>query len=177
MLERIDLCLVGDYENPTLNPEPPISAELVVPILNSIIERENNSLVHVQLPKKWRDEKSNILTQFLQRFDRLLNSRRYPCSRCARICDSDDYQLVYWQEGINPYITDRYGMVAMSCYLCKKNLCGICEQNCEGTDFAMCCDKYYCQECNEVEYCQGNCTSVHQATTCTKCDAFNLNRW
>jgi len=99
VLERIDLSLVGDYQNPTINPEPPISAELVVPILNSIVEREDNSLVHIQLPKKWRDERSNVLTQFLERFDRLSNERRYQCSRCGENCedlfeDNTVYELV-----------------------------------------------------------------------------------
>ena len=57
VLERIDLSLVGVHENPTINPEPPISVELVVPILNSIVDREDNALVHIQLPKKWRMER------------------------------------------------------------------------------------------------------------------------
>ena len=64
VLERIDLSLVGDHENPTINPEPPISVSEVVPILESIIGAEGNSLVHVQLPKKWREERRDTLTQF-----------------------------------------------------------------------------------------------------------------
>lgn len=140
MLEKIDLSLVGIHQNPTIDPEPPISVELVVPILNSIIEREDNVLVHVQLPKKWRIERSDVLTQFLQSFDRLLNSRRYQCSNCEGICetrndDDGDYHLVCWNEE-RAYDIERYGMVAVSCYLCKKNFCGVCEWDCEGTDFA-----------------------------------------
>jgi hypothetical protein len=178
VLERIDLCLVGDHENPTLNPEPPISAELVVPILNSIIGREDNVLVHVQLPKKWRVERSDILTQFLQRFDRQLNNRRYPCSKpeCDGSCedlfeDDTDYQLVCWQEHRHKGY-EQYGTVAMSCYLCKKNFCGGCDWDGDGARFAMCCDKFYCDECNAVYSCQGDCTTVHQATTCNVCDVF-----
>ena len=111
-----------------------------MPILNSIIEREDNVLVHVQLPKKWRIERSDVLTQFLQSFDRLLNSRRYQCSNCEGICetrndDDGDYHLVCWNEE-RAYDIERYGMVAVSCYLCKKNFCGVCEWDCEGTDFA-----------------------------------------
>jgi len=79
VLEWIDLSLVGDHENPTITPEPPISVDLVVPILHSIVEREDNSLSHIQLPKKWRIERSATLTQFLQRFDIQLNERQYPC--------------------------------------------------------------------------------------------------
>ena len=39
-------------------------------------------------------ERSNILTQFLVRFDRELNRRRFECSvsRCEEICEgTDDY--------------------------------------------------------------------------------------
>jgi len=89
VLQYIDLSLVGGHENPSIDPEPPISASVVVPILDSIIGTEGNSLVHVQLPKKWRMERSNILTQFLVRFDRELNRRRFECSvsRCEEICE------------------------------------------------------------------------------------------
>ena len=58
VLKRIDLSLVGDHVNPTIDPEPPISVSAVVPILDSIINTEGNSLVHVQLPKKWREQRS-----------------------------------------------------------------------------------------------------------------------
>ena len=176
VLKRIDLSLVGDYQNPTIDPEPPISVSLVVPILNSIIEKEDNSLVHVHLPKKWRMERSNVLTQFLQRFDRVLNERRYQCSKCEGICATDvENAMVCWREEEIPDI-ERYGTVAMSCCLCKKNFCSVCDFNCEGTRFCcMGCEKFYCDECNYVEFCQGDCTTFYQASTCTKCDAFK--RW
>jgi len=125
VLKRIDLSLVGDHESPTITPEPPISVSVVVPILNSIIEREDNVFEHVQLPKKWRVEKSDLLTQFLITLDELLTEREYDCSRpaewlagkskcrvsfnggaCENVCqqydDLDgnglDYPLVYWQQ-------------------------------------------------------------------------------
>ena len=89
VLERIDLSLVGVYEKPVINPEPPISVSEVVPILNSIIEREDNVFEHVQLPKKWRIERHDILTQFLERFDSVLSGRRYQCTNCERMCKRD----------------------------------------------------------------------------------------
>ena len=49
VLERIDLSLVSTHESPTIDPEPVISASLVVPILESILRNPDNSLVHVQL--------------------------------------------------------------------------------------------------------------------------------
>ena len=179
VLERIDLSLVGDHEDPTLNPEPPISAALVVPILNTIINSENNSLDHVQLPKQWRIERSDILTQFLQRFNRQLNERRYPCSKleCDEICEDlfegeyTDYQFVCWQEHRHKGY-ERYGMIALSCYQCNKNLCGFCEWNNEGAEYCTYCEKFYCHECNNVDYCQG-CTTV-QAASCAVCNKIKL---
>ena len=70
IIEQIDLSLVGDHEEPTLTEiwhppikmdywcsredvvvpfDPPISCELVLPILDSIIERKGNLLKHLQL--------------------------------------------------------------------------------------------------------------------------------
>ena len=87
--------------------------------------------------------------------------------------ENDFYQLVNWQRHMHKGY-ERYGTVALSCYLCKKNFCGSCEYNCEGADFCcMSCEKYYCQECNAVVFCEGmNCTTFHQAFTCAVCDEF-----
>ena len=77
VLQDIDLSLVGIHENPNLEPEPPILVSDVVPILNSILDMEGNSLVHVQLPKKWRNERSADLTSFLEkRFETVLDRNR-----------------------------------------------------------------------------------------------------
>ena len=39
-LERISLSLVGDHEDPTIDPKPPISVSAVVTILDSITGTE-----------------------------------------------------------------------------------------------------------------------------------------
>ena len=195
-------------KNPTITPEPPISVSVVVPILNSIIEREDNVFEHVQLPKKWRVEKSDILTQFLISLDEVLTEREYDCSRpaewlagkskcrvsfnggaCENVCqqydDLDgnglDYPLVYWQQHRRHYhrrhdqyeqrhYNDKYGTVAVSCYQCMKKFCGFCEWNTGGIDFCPCCEKMYCQECNDVEHCQGsNCRGTVRKS-CEVCD-------
>ena len=174
VLERIDLSLVGDHENPTINPEPPISVSTIVPILDSIIGAEGNSLVHVQLPKKWREERSNILTQFLQRFDTKLNDRRLECSKHpAEICEgSDEYELalVYWQDD-----DVCYGMTGLTCYECKNNFCLSCYEN---GNFNICriCEKWYCEDCKIVAHCQGgNCSTSYQPSSCEICDV--MKNW
>ena len=202
-LKRIDLSLVGDYENPNITPEPPISAAVVVPILNSIIEREDNVFEHVQLPKKWRIEKSDILTQFLIRLDEVLTESEFYCSKpsrwprvifpggaCENVCqqydlDGLDYYLVCWQQGrhyddpfAQRFHDDKYGIVAFSCYQCMKKICGVCEWNGGAIDLCLSCEKMYCGECNRVEHCEGiNCSGsdTGQVRSCEVCDT--LKSW
>lgn len=64
IIEQIDLSLVGDGEDPRLDPEPPISCELVTPILDRIIEREGCSIKHLQFPYRWRSEDISTNSDF-----------------------------------------------------------------------------------------------------------------
>jgi len=67
VLERIDL---GDTR-------PLLEVDVVVPLLNSILDREDNSLSYVDLPFQWRkDWKDNVMVaSFLRRFNDSLLSR------------------------------------------------------------------------------------------------------
>ena len=171
VLERIDLSLVDEHENPTINPDPPISVDAVVPILESIISEDLYKLVHVQLPKKWRVEKSDILTTFLQNFDTVLQVRKIQCSgsNFGEACDTRvgnfNDPLVEWQQ--NSY---EYGHLNFSCYKCRKNFCNVCRDN-SCVDFCKTCEKYICQHCSTVEYCQGsNCSTPEQPASCKFCN-------
>jgi len=160
VLERIDLSLVGDHENPAITPEPPISAAVVIPILNSILNTQGNSLVHVQLPKKWREERSDVLTQFLARFDRMLNERRFQCSKGCGICEGNEgFQLA----------NQRDGVIDITCYQCMENFCFGCFENCE-IDQCKCCEKVYCSGCNKVEWCE----MCGDTMTCRACDVVKV---
>ena len=169
VLERIDLSLVGDYESPDINPTPSISAQrsffisaaAVIPILENIINTENNSLIHVQLPKHWREERTDIFIQFLERFDRMLNERRLQCSKGCGVCEGSEYF---------PLVDQRRGVITITCYQCMKHLCSRCHENYE-IDFCKCCEKVYCVDCNEVDTCQecrGNVAS------CKVCDVVKV---
>ena len=184
VLERIDLSLVGDHERPSINPEPPISVDAVVPILHSIIAEVGNELVRVQLPEKWRVERSSNLTSFLQRFDRELESRKIKCSgklyseceipECEEICEGTNGEpLVSWDGGHERgYIYNIYGMSAFHCNECKQNFCRLCyissSLDDNGTSFCNFCEKYYCSSCDEsirYRYCNDCGTS-----SCYVCD-------
>jgi len=159
VLKRIDLSLVGDHENPTLEPEPPISVAVVIPILENIMNKKGNSLIHVQLPKKWRVERSVILVQFLERLDRMLNERRFQCSKGCGVCEgSEDF----------PSVNQRRGVIDITCYQCMKNFCFGCFENCE-IDQCKCCEKVYCNDCNKVHWCE-----VCSKASCKACDVVNV---
>ena len=56
LLRQIDLSLVEQHESPVIEPKLAISATVAIPLIDSFIEREN-SVEHIQLPRKWREEK------------------------------------------------------------------------------------------------------------------------
>jgi len=49
IIEQIHLSLFTEHQRPILYPEPPISCDIDLPILHSIIEREGCSLKHIQI--------------------------------------------------------------------------------------------------------------------------------
>lgn len=165
LLERIDLSLVGDHENPDINPEPLISVSVVVPILHSIIAEEGNELVHVQLPKKWRVERDIELGRFLAVFDMALRERSFTCSNemcpCPRF-ESTGRSLIHWY-GTEEGLGGRYGMNGFSCYNCIKHFCADCY---DALDFCNSCEKYYCNDCANVANRCGFCSTKF----CDNCD-------
>jgi hypothetical protein len=140
----------------------------VVPILENIIETEGNSLVQIQLPKKWRVEQRNILTAFLARYDSALNRRRLVCSgsHCERICEgTNDFSLVSINTAV-PSSTRRYeglayGMNCITCSQCTSSYCSRC-QNGIWCMFCKTCEKIYCSDCNNEYY--------ERKSACSECD-------
>ena len=53
VLEQIDISLVRKHEKPKIKPEPQISQEVVLPILDSIVSSDGCSLTHIKFPDKW----------------------------------------------------------------------------------------------------------------------------
>jgi len=52
VLEQADLSLVKMHESPTINPDPLLSEDTVLPILSSIVDTHGNNVKHLYLPKK-----------------------------------------------------------------------------------------------------------------------------
>jgi len=150
VLESIDLTLVGDNKSPNINPEPPISAEIVVPILESIIDMEESVLLKVQLPKKWRVEKSDILTNFLRKFGRVLVDREIDCCgyNCEEICGA-----TRTRSGAGSALVcsdteqNRYGITTFACSKCDRTYCtSRCRDDCLN-HLCDVCERFYCEHC------------------------------
>ncbi|KAK1740900.1 SPX domain-containing protein [Skeletonema marinoi] len=77
IIEQIDLSLVGEHQRPNISPEPQISWSHVLPILDSIIEREGCSLMHLQFPQVWREEPSaeSEFHAFILRYNQMRRNR------------------------------------------------------------------------------------------------------
>lgn len=90
-LEQIDLSRVGMHQGDLLSRhagrEPLISADHVIPVLDSIVGEEGSSLNDLQLPKFWHQ--SRMLDDFLTRYIRYLQSQPAICSECQR--DGEQY--------------------------------------------------------------------------------------
>ncbi|KAL7533930.1 hypothetical protein ACHAXR_005532 [Thalassiosira sp. AJA248-18] len=62
VLERVDLSLVSWGQSPVIDPNSLLCDSAVIPILHSIIDVDDNSLTHLQLPKIWKESFLNHTT-------------------------------------------------------------------------------------------------------------------
>ena len=174
-IEHIDLSLVKQYESPELDPEPMISEEAVLPILDSIVSVNGSSLKMVIFPKTWCTAKTTKFTQLLTNYNHLLESREPKCLNCEiRLFEEREYALIESSGG-----NDYYGTQSYCCYKCTKNFCYHCDEeengplNCCGT-----CGKEYCVECAPVSLCdkchKSRCNGCFSSgsETCQSCGEY-----
>ena len=172
VLKQLDLGLVGQFESPELDPEHSISEDVVIPILTSIISAHGNKMTHLQLPKKWRNNKdSALLTTFLEAYNAVLASRHCKCKACDTLINSTgDRQHVIIQGSL-------HGIQNFICYTCLESFCDMACNNENGRDmlgFCYHCMKDFCINCNEIEGCHncghGFCSGCDALKSCTSCD-------
>ena len=171
VIEAIDLSMLRQHEMPSKScKRMNISEPCVIPFLSRIIEEKCSFLKHVQFPKHWRDDKSAVLTEFLDKFEAVLKTRNYKCSSeitCDELCGGNGEYVN--QEG------DLYGIQNNICSECTEPFCcgpdyscGVefCE-HCERTYCRSCCPVYTCKKCNET-----TCTACTMIGFCFTCDEF-----
>ena len=180
VLKQLDLSLVGQFESPKLHPEPSITEEAVVPILTSIINAEGTSLIHLQLPQKWRgnrerttllaDREHTLLSNFLTRYDDVLVRHQNKCAHCSELFTYGEHGHIYHNTN-NMY----YGLQNDRCYKCVKPYCNECEDE-DGRNmlnFCYHCKKDYCVNCGEVQGCECGltfCSGCDILKPCESCD-------
>ena len=164
VLELLDIRLVRMHESPVLDPEPLISESIVIPILDSIMERRKLKLLH--LPKMFRMNQSTEMEEFIDRYDDYLETFRYKCSKCELLCRSTGSESWMYHD-----IGEEYERVQN--YTCSKCLVHFCfDTHCTDEDgdvfieWCQRCEKHFCLECVPSDTCSrcGRCF-------CDKCDA------
>jgi hypothetical protein len=180
LIEQIDLSLVGDCESPKLNPEPPISKDHVIPILDSIIEREGCALKLIQFPKVMRKERSaeSDFHHFIQRYKEILESRGMCCVECKETLSENAINTGH-------YYLKHYALQNNICYGCMKHYCSgrVNEDECSYLRHCSTCERKYCVRCVPMLSCENcgdhcpNCRSFMACCTpgcemkdsCTEC--------
>ncbi len=180
VLQQIDLSLAKVGQKPDINPEPKISEHQVVPILNSIINARNNSLRHLQLPKKWRAKRppDDQLDSFLEKYEEVRENRRESCPKCDEEFGRGEH--LRWEHGfIHTMSCEWYGLHNNTCYSCLSLFCTSesCADIDEENDVQFCniCERDHCQRCNENAICP-KCESVELCSDCARlqsCQACN----
>ena len=175
IIEQIDLSLVDNHIR-DLELDTPISLEHVLPILDSIIEREGCALMHLHFPSVWRKEPSeepstaNDLYDFIGRYSQMFTNRgSVHCLECNRSLPRD--------EGGNWFETSAhyYGTQLHTCHGCLKHYCYFCNDG-EGKKMLHVCDtcqRDYCVGCVEMTECsscgEGICNDCYKRG-CVECD-------
>ena len=93
-----------------------MSLPTVIPILESIVDVDGNSLRRLELPNEWKKGKvrgESPLNDFLQKFTELILSEEVECAQCKNKVTHDPEG---WETRID------------TCYTCFKFICNTCKE-------------------------------------------------
>ncbi len=165
-IEHIDLNLAEQFQRPELFPEPRISCEIVLPILDSIISNEVLcKLKYLQFPKVWREnawedlystaavvgyivdgipKRVSNLHAFILRYNQELENRGLRCLKCnhelsrqCKISLEDEYA---------------FGTQENFCHQCSNYVCRSCPTEDDNVNHCFCsvCEREYCTKCAPI---------------------------
>ncbi len=157
ILERIDLSLLGSIPNFDPFHQCNLSQTVVIPVLNSIIDRQNHRLRHLQFPREWRRDvhsvESGYLADFLEKYNATEHQQSIHCKECGANC----------HECLSPVREDERfdGIQHFTCYDCLSHYCYRCKDEVEN-DFLLkfCdrCERWRCRDCEPMVAC---CCTQH----------------
>jgi len=136
VIQQIDLSLVFEIDKREVMEQIGLCEGIVLPILQSIIEGDSSSLRHIQMPLKWRNGKSNELSQFMEVYNDHLEGMDLIC-RCLNDCDMEMHT-----QG------ERYGIQTATCSKCLECFCN--EDDCDEEASLNYCphrQTYLCSDC------------------------------
>ena len=173
IIELLDLSLHEDCQ-PVINPEPPISCELVLPILDSIInENRGCALKYLEFPYKWRKNRSTD-SEFHQFITRYNYNRHYMPSSVTISCLRCNHRIPFGfiQIDVDRRTAPLYGKHRFTCSKCTKRYCYDCHDDndaggCKLLGSCGVCHRDSCWECKEVSVCHGCAEYV-----CNDCSGF-----
>jgi FtsZ-binding cell division protein ZapB len=157
VVEKIDLSLTDDGESPVLDPDPPISSELVLPVLDSIVAAERCGLKHVQFPHKFRTgtgrSTDSDFHAFILRYNEMRDNRdSIACLNCGDNIHQDSMGWINTCIGREYYATHNH-----ICYQCTRQYCYSCSDEEEDDEvilrYCKSCQRDYCKECRRVKEC------------------------
>ena len=176
------------HESPVIEPEPLLCESAVIPFLDSVTGR--GSLKHLDLPKKFRLQRSREMCQFLERYNQYLRTFRYGCSKCERICHDTgtdwmnvSHRMYFGTQNytcrqcLNHFCgdlscRDEYGEDYLRwCNKCEKDYCLACVSGSKCND----CEEFYCDKCQVMKVCEGAdcesqmCEGCSERSTCSYC--------
>jgi hypothetical protein len=186
MIEQIDLSLVGKHQIAKIDPEPPISCELVLPILNSIISQDGCSLIHLQFPKKWQRARGQQFEDFVTRYKQMLTNRGgvrcdyFPFgSECNNALppQRSEWTNNGWVRREEEWIdTESDCCQRYTCYECLKHYCDECVDEYGHSVLRLCtwCGRRHCDNCERIQICfeceEGKCVNCLETTNCDACE-------
>ena len=154
IIEQIDLSLVGN-ESPDLDPLPLISCDHVLPILDSIIEREGCALKYLQFPFMWRKEPSadSDIHALIGRYNHMRGGREEIfCLECNRVLPCEIGEWI-------GTVCSNYGTHWHTCYGCLKHYCYDCNIHDDPEEYILnecaACRRDYCKDCSRMTHCSG----------------------
>ena len=170
VIEQIDLSIVDDNRKSI----SPLSWDHVLPVLDSIIERDGCALMHLRFPSMWRNERPTRsgFHAFIVRYNEMRRNRgTIRCLECNR--------SLPWNVGDEWIVTDTgeyYGTHLNTCYGCLEHYCYGCNIDGAEKDMLHICDtckRDYCKGCWKMTHCSGctkNICNDCYKYRCVKCN-------
>jgi len=162
VLEHIDLSLVPEHHKASFIEEHQLKEDVICSLLDSIMSMEGSSLSYINLPKTWLTQSSQMINEFIRRYEQYMREKSFQCLKCNRICQND---IGYFTLAGS----DTDGVLSDTCHTCSARFGRCCAPTIVSDElFHVCkvCEKGFCSSCKPMTEC-----CVCEENVCTECCA------